>query len=186
MVSSAATPRLDGGHSVDAHLSAVRPGSPRAAPLPLREDQLDDWLTKYAGQSERKNNVRTTLLLDEQQARVAGYYSMRTFELAAADAVAATGRSRRYPVPAMLIARLAVDRDYQGRGTGRLLLFDALQKLATAADDFGFEMVVVHALHEDAACFYLKHGFQRFLDHELSLFVTTKDLRATFSAARSD
>lgn len=80
----------------------------------------------------------------------------------------------------MLIARLAVDRGYQGRGTGRLLLFDALQKLVSAADSIGFEMVVVHALHEDAACFYRKHGLRRFLDHDLSLFLTTKDLRATF------
>ncbi|MFF2452963.1 GNAT family N-acetyltransferase [Isoptericola sp. NPDC058082] len=150
-------------------------------PFSCGEPELDDWLTKYAGQSEKRDNVRTTLLLDEQQGRIAGYYSMRTYELSAADAASATGRSRRYPVPAMLLARLAVDSDYQGHGAGRLLLLDALQKLLAAADNIGFEIVVVHALHEDAACFYLKHGFRRFLDHELNLFLTTKDLRATFA-----
>lgn len=149
-------------------------------PFSCGEPELDDWLAKYAGQSESKDNVRTTLLLDEQQGRIAGYYSMRTFELSAADAASAIGRSRRYPVPAMLIARLAVDSEYQGHGTGRVLLFDALRKLLAVADNIGFEMVVVHALHEDAACFYLKNGFRRFLDHHLSLFLTTKDLRATF------
>ena len=167
----------------------ARPFDPAALRLhrfSCGEPELDEWLAKYAGQSERKDNVRTTLLLDEQQGRIAGYYSMRTFELAAVDATSGTGRTRRYPVPAMLIARLAVDSDYQGRGAGRLLLFDALEKLAAAAGDIGFELVVVHALHEDAACFYLKHGFQRFLDHDLSLFITTKDLRATFSDSRSD
>ena len=35
--------------------------------------------------------------------------------------------------------------------------------------------------HESAACFYLKHGFRRFADHSLRLFMTTKDLRATFT-----
>ena len=154
-------------------------------PFSCGEPELDDWLAKYAGQSERKDNVRTTLLLDEREGRIAGYYSMRTFELSAADASSALGRSRRYPVPAMLIARLAVDSDYQGRGTGRVLLFDALEKLMAAANSIGFEIVVVHALHEDAACFYLKHGFRRFLDHELHLFLTTKDLRATFAAAET-
>lgn len=166
----------------------ARPFDPAALKLhrfSCGEPELDEWLVEYAGQSERKDNVRTTLLLDEQQGRIAGYYSMRTFELAAAAGTSATGRSRRYPVPAMLIARLAVDTDYQGRGTGRLLLFDALQKLAVAAVDIGFEMVVVHALNEDAACFYLKHGFRRFLDQELSLFITTKDLRATFITSPS-
>jgi GNAT superfamily N-acetyltransferase len=97
-------------------------------PFICGEPELDTWLARYAGQSEKQDNVRTTLLLDEQQGRIAGYYSMRTFELSAADGASATGRSRRYPVPAMLIARLAVDRDYQGHGAGRLLLFDAPQK----------------------------------------------------------
>jgi GNAT superfamily N-acetyltransferase len=154
-------------------------------PFRCGEPELDDWLAKYASQSEKKDNVRTTLLLDEQEGRIAGYYSMRTFELSAADATSTDGRSRRYPVPAMLLARLAVDSDYQGRGTGRLLLFDALQKLLAAAQNIGFEVIVVHALHEDAACFYLKHGFRRFLDHNLSLFLTTKDLRATFTMDES-
>lgn len=152
-------------------------------PFSCGEPELDDWLTKYAGQSEKKDNVRTTLLLDERLDRIAGYYSIRTCELSAADATSADGRTRRYPVPAMLLARLAVDSDYQGHGAGRLLLFDALQKLLAAADSIGFEVIVVHALHEDAACFYLKHGFRRFLDHDLSLFLTTKDLRATFATA---
>ena len=154
-------------------------------PFHCGEPELDDWLAHYAGQAERKDNVRTTLLLDERQGRIAGYYAIRAFELTADDAASATGRRRRYPVPAMLIARLAVDRDYQGRGTGRLLLFDALQRLLTAAGSIGFELVVVHALHEDAARFYLRHGFRRFLDHDLSLFLTTKDLRATFRTVDS-
>ncbi|WP_278235536.1 GNAT family N-acetyltransferase [Isoptericola sp. AK164] len=154
-------------------------------PFDCGEPELNEWLARYAGQSEKKDNVRTTLLLDEEAQRVAGYFSMRTFELSAADGESAMGLMRRYPVPAMLLARLAVDNDYKGQGVGKLLLVDALQRLLAAADNVGFEVVVVHALHEDAACFYLKHGFRRFLDHELSLFLTTKDLRATFAAAQS-
>lgn len=88
-------------------------------------------------------------------------------------------------MPAVLLARLAVDRDYQGAGIGRLLLLDALRRFERASYDIGFEAVVVDALHEDAACFYLKYGFRRFLDHELTLFMTTRDLRATLAATSS-
>ncbi|GEA84514.1 GNAT family N-acetyltransferase [Cellulomonas gelida] len=154
-------------------------------PFTCGEPELDNWLAEHAGQNERRNNVRTTLLLDEHKGRIAGYYSLRTFELSAADGSSAIGRTRRYPIPAMLMARLAVDVGYQGAGVGRILLFDALHKLASAAEDVGFEIVVVHALHENAACFYLKYGFRRFLDHELSLFMTTKELRATFVTSES-
>jgi GNAT superfamily N-acetyltransferase len=155
-------------------------------PFTCGEPELDDWLAHYAGQSERRDNARTMLLLDEHEGRVAGYYTMLTFELSVEEAESALGRARRYPVPATLIARLAVDSDYKGRGLGRFLLVQALERLAAASADLGFEMVVVHALHEDAACFYLKHGFQRFADHSLGLFLTTKRLRATYAMSDSD
>ena len=79
------------------------------------------------------------------------------------------------------IARLAVDVHYQGKGVGNIVLFTALEYLARASQAIGFEVVVVDALDESAACFYLNLGFRRFADHNLKLFMTTKDLRATFT-----
>lgn len=79
------------------------------------------------------------------------------------------------------IARLAVDVHYQGKGVGKIVLFTALEYLARTSQAIGFEIVAVDALDETAACFYLKHGFRRFADHSLKLFMTTKDLRATFT-----
>lgn len=142
---------------------------------------LDDWLKHYAGQNEKRDATRTFLLLDEKEVQIAGYATTVAHRLEAHEASAALGRKRRYPVPAVLIARLAVDRRYQGNGVGRLLLFDTLQRLARASQDVGFELVIVDALHETAACFYLKHGFQRFANHPLRLHMTTKALRATFA-----
>lgn len=113
------------------------------------------------------------------------YYASPTYELSSEVVGESWGRARRYPMPAVLLARLAVDRDYQGAGIGRLLLLDALRRFERASYDIGFEAVVVDALHEDAACFYLKYGFRRFLDHELTLFMTTRDLRATLAATSS-
>lgn len=150
------------------------------SPFSCGEPELDVWLTEPAGQQDRRHGARTMLGLDEKEARVAGYYTTVTYELTPDEVGESLGRARRYPVPAVLLARLAVDRDYQGSGIGKLLLVDALHRLERASHDIGFELVVVDALHEDAACFYLKYGFRRFLDHDLKLFLTTKDLRATF------
>jgi GNAT superfamily N-acetyltransferase len=151
-------------------------------PFKCGEPDLDRWLHEQAGQQDRRNNARTFLLADESESRVAGYYTTLTYEIAPETIGESLGNARRYPVPCVLLARLAVDQDYQGHGVGKLLLFDALQRLERSSRDIGFELVVVDALNEDAACFYLKHGFRRFADHPLKLFMTTKSLRATFAA----
>lgn len=153
------------------------------SPFDSGEPSLDVWLREQAGQQERHDAARTMLGVDEAEVRVAGYYATLTYQLSPAEVGSTLGRRRRYPVPAVLLARLAVDRDYQGSGIGRMLLFDALSRLEQASHTLGFEVVVVDALHEDAACFYLKYGFRRFLDHESRLFMTAADLRATFGAA---
>jgi GNAT superfamily N-acetyltransferase len=75
---------------------------------------------------------------------------------------AATGRVRRNmpdPVPVMVLARLAVDRAYQGRGLGSALLRDALLRTFAASDAAGIRAVLPQAISEDAKRFYLRHGF---------------------------
>lgn len=72
---------------------------------------------------------------------------------------------------------------YQGRGLGGLLLLHSLKTLYSASQSVGFQMVVVHAIDESAAAFYEKYGFSRFADNPLYLYLTTRDLRATFSNA---
>jgi GNAT superfamily N-acetyltransferase len=129
----------------------------------------DRRVAGQAGQKDRRDGARTFLALDEAEARVAGYFTTVTYEIAPDKAGAGLGRTLRDPVPAVLLARLAIDQDYQGRGLGRLLLVDAPARLERASRDIGFEVVVVDAIDEDAACFYLKHGFRRLPDHELTL-----------------
>ena len=54
----------------------------------------------------------------------------------------------RHPVPVMILARLAVDRDQQGKGLGKALLKDALLRTAQAADISGIRCLLVHAKDE--------------------------------------
>lgn len=144
--------------------------------------ELDQWLQQHAGQSEKRDTTRTFLAVHGLS--VVGYYATRTYELGLDEAAEAFGVGRRkYPVPAMLLARLAVDSTSQGEGLGGRLLVDGLTRLTEASRSVGFEVVVVHAIDADAATFYRRYGFQPFEDHPLRLFLTTKDLRASFATA---
>ena len=135
-----------------------------------------------AGQAERRDNARTFLAIDGVDERVLGYYSTTAYRLELdAVAVAFGSGRRRYPVPAVLLARLAVDTSHQGRGLGGALL-DALQRVAAASESVGFEVLIVHAIDQQAATFYRYFGFTPFVDHPHRLMLTTKDLKATLAA----
>lgn len=142
---------------------------------------LDAWLKQHAGHQERSNNTRTFLAVDPQSDGVLGYYATTTYRLELGEVARLHGSPRRrYPIPAVLLARLAVDERSAGRGVGRQLLVHALRGFVTASRRVGFEMVVVHAFDVDAVTFYTTHGFTPFADNPMHLFLTTKELRATF------
>ena len=83
----------------------------------------------------------------------------------------------RHPVPVMLLARLAVDRRFQGRSLGGELLRDALIRILAAADIAGLRAVIVDAKDEPARRFYQRYGFESFPGDSLRLALLVKDAR---------
>lgn len=145
---------------------------------------LDEWLKTQAGQQERVNNTRTFLAVDEL--KVVGYYSTTAYRLDLSEAAKMYGVGKRaYPIPAVLLARLAVDEGLQGSGIGSSLLLHALSQIAEASRHVGFEVVVVHAIDRSAVTFYAQRGFTQFEDHDLHLFMPVKHLLATLKSLSS-
>lgn len=108
--------------------------------------------------------------------RVVGFYALATGAVAHR---AATGRVRRNmpePIPVMVLARLAVDREYQGSGLGAGLLRDALLRTLHAADIAGIRAILLHAVNDDAKRFYLHHGFAESPVDPLTMMITLADV----------
>lgn len=139
---------------------------------------LNDWLSTQAGQQLRKDNAVTFVAIHPDDGRVIGYYCTTTYRLDLDAAATAFGMGkRRYPVPAVLLARLAVCRSVQRTGVGEDLLIHALSNVREVAERVGVEVLVVHAVNKDAAAFYGRYGFVQFADHELHLYMTLKMIR---------
>ncbi|MGH9801509.1 MAG: GNAT family N-acetyltransferase, partial [Blastocatellia bacterium] len=66
----------------------------------------------------------------------------------------------RYPVPVILLARLAVDVGEKGKGVGAGLLKDAMLRALQAAEIAGLRAILVHAKDDAAKAFYQKYGFE--------------------------
>ncbi len=121
------------------------------------EPILDEWLRRHAQQNEASGASRTYIVCAGKQ--VIGYY---TLAIGAVTRVEAPGRIRRNmpdPVPVMVLARLAVDRAFQGRGIGSALLRDAVLRTVQAAEIAGIRAILIHTISEAAKRFYEKHGF---------------------------
>ena len=81
------------------------------------------------------------------------------------------------PVPAVLIGRLAVDRDWHGRGIGGDLLRDAVLRIVAAAETVGVRAILVHAASMNAKTFYERHGFRPSPLDPMTLMVTVEEAR---------
>ncbi len=139
---------------------------------------LNDYLVRFAGQNDRRGLGRTFVAVPVGAARVAGYYTLAAGSVRAEVLPpAAARRLPRYPVPVVLLGRLAVDRAAQGAGLGGALLFDALQRALRGADAVGIHAVEVVAKDAGARAFYARHGFAALQDDPLHLYLPLQTVR---------
>ena len=165
-------------------------GPPRLdGPLPLNEGHdctafdcsrpsLDEWLKKHARRSDANDTARTFVIASDSE--VVAYYALAGGGLVHGDAPGPLRRNAPDPVPVTILARLAVHRSMQGQGLAKALLADAMKRAAQAAATVASRALLVHALDEQAARFYVKHQFKKLkpsLPDDLSYFITMKDIR---------
>jgi GNAT superfamily N-acetyltransferase len=118
------------------------------------------------------------VVADAEQDRVVGYHALA---VASIGHVEATQRVRkdmsRSPIPAMLLARLAVDRTVQGKGIGAFLLRDAMRRSVAVAEQTGMRLLLVHAINDGARSFYERFGFEPSPTDPMNLQLLIKDIR---------
>lgn len=119
---------------------------------------LDKWLKERALRNEAMGASRSYVVCDG--ARVVAYYCLSTGSVAQRAAPGKVKRNMPDPIPVMLMGRLAVEISQQGTGLGRGLLKDAILRTLAVADVAGIRALLVHALDEEAARFYLYNGFK--------------------------
>ena len=133
---------------------------------------LDRYIRELASQDVRRRMARVFVAVPDGGAEVAGFYTLSAASIARGDLPeAAARRLPRYPVPAALLGRLAVDRGYGGRGLGASLLADALRRVARAGETLAVYAMVVDAKDERAQTFYERFGFVRLPDTGRRLFL---------------
>jgi GNAT superfamily N-acetyltransferase len=134
-------------------------------------ESLNEFLKRYALQNLKKNiSVTMVAVAEENRRKILGYYSVSMAQVNFEDLPAELAKGiPRYPVPALRIGRLAVDRSAQGGGLGAELLRHALFRAVELSGEVGTCVVLVDAIDERAKRFYTRFGFVALLDLPLSL-----------------
>lgn len=122
---------------------------------------LDAWLRDNAATAVRARVAQTFVWLrDDPSDVVVAYYALSAHAIPRAEAPSRIGRGVPDPVPAALLAKLALDCTLQGRGLGEVLLVDALQRILLASEQGpAVRAIVVDAATDAGRALYERFGF---------------------------
>jgi len=123
------------------------------------EPTLDEWLCRCA-RNAAGQGTRTYLLVAEPGNQVAGYFAVAPHLLGRGGEPKSVTRGAPQRIPAILLAKLALDERLHGRGLGSELLIHALGTIIAAARTAGGRIVIVDAIDEAARAFYRAHDFR--------------------------
>ena len=151
--------------------------SHRLASFDCGKPSLNDWLRRHARQAQASGSAKTYVVTEGDHEAV-GYFSLTVGQI---DTIEAPDRVRkgmgRYPIPMVIVARLAVSHQHQGQGIGVGMLQDAIRRALPIAEQAGVRALLTDPLDEDAARFYLRFGFEPSPVREQQLLLLLKDAR---------
>lgn len=131
---------------------------------------------RHARQAQSSGSAKTFVVADDD--RVTGYFSLTVGQV---DSLDSPERIRKgmgqYPIPVVILARLAVSKQNQGQGIGAALLQDAIRRTLVIAEQAGIRAMLTHPIDEDANRFYTRFGFIASPLREQQLLLLLKDAR---------
>lgn len=139
-------------------------------------DTLNEWLQKRALKNQGLDACKSYVICDHN--RVVGFYAIATGSIERLRVPGAVSRNMPDPIPVMVLARLAIDQNYQGQKLGIGLLRDAMLRTLNVSRIVGVKALLVHAISEDAKKFYRHFGFQESPFNSMTLLLPVKKIRS--------
>lgn len=123
-------------------------------------ESLSAWLKEKGLKNSLSGSSKTYVVCTEDGLSVIGYYALAAGAIInPAEAPGKIRRNSPTPIPVIVLGRLAVHSQYEGKGIGKGLLKEAILRSKEAANLVGAKAILCHAIDEKAKAFYLKHGF---------------------------
>jgi predicted GNAT family N-acyltransferase len=139
---------------------------------------LDEFLRTQASQAQGKYVSSTHVLVVANQKvaegkliPIVGYLTMVSAEIPLTEIPASLKMvTNKIRLPALLLARMAVDTAHKGKDLGEFLLKRAFLAAHEMNQASGCFTLFVDAKDQDSKSFYIKYGFTPFADQPMRLF----------------
>lgn len=142
------------------------------------ESALNTFLQVLARQQQDKGVSKTFVLADDAQpGSILGFFSLTACEVVSEYLPAELAKKYPARAPGAKLARLAIDRNQQGKGYGRLLMIEAMKKALLVAENLGIIGFFVDAKSHGARAYYERFGFISFREEPLEMFLPLATLR---------
>jgi len=154
-------------------LSSIMPLTPqhKTGNFDCGEEALNIWLRETALSNQQKYYASSYVITDNEQ-QIIAYYALCTSMIYKQDMPRRLhDNSAPRELPAILLARLGVDKAFQKQRLGGYLLLDAFKRTAQAAQISAARVLITHPIHSQAENFYLKHGFLKLRGNKEALFI---------------
>lgn len=142
------------------------------------DPDLDKFLKEDARRNT-KSGIGTTKVLTDETKSIYGFYTLSASSLTLYRLPSEVqSRLPGYPeVPAILLARLAIDQKYRGMRLGEMLLMKVFHDAVETLDKVGVHLITTEAKNDQASGFYKKYGFKPIPSNPNYLFITIKLIR---------
>ena len=143
---------------------------------------LDSYLHRQASQDMKRKLSACFVLTDKSNNIIRGYYTLSNNSIPlhqVPDSFKNKLPKSYKAIPTTLLGRLAVDKNEQGQGVGKVLLVDAIKRSYLLSKDIGSYAVIVDPLDNEAKSFYSKYGFIELPDRG-KMFLPMKTISQLF------
>lgn len=130
-------------------------------PFDCGDEPLNNYLKRHAWTNQQKSSIGVTYVAIDEGAplTVIGYFTLATASVSRDAFPKKYVRGLPpYDLPLILLARLAVDRRFSGKGLGHALVAEAFKIALRVADDVGCRCIITDA-YRDRVDWYARYGF---------------------------
>ena len=142
------------------------------------ENALDVYFQHQAGQDMKRGFATVVVAKDKSDlSKILGFYTICAYSVKITTFPSEIIKKMpRYPcVPALLLGRLAVSKEMQGKHIGSLLVYDAMKRVCRS--DLAWAFMIIDAKNTNLCSFYERLMFARFSENSGKMWINIKQVK---------